>query len=352
MTATAPPLATPEVPLDVREQTRHPIGAFVLRRVAGGLVTLLAASFFIFVATNVLPGNVAQVVLGKNASPETVAVLEQRLGLHRSFFERYGTWLGHMMTGDLGVSAVELAQNASAQGAVPETPISNAIAAPVRNSLILAGLTIVLLIPLSLVLGVVAGVYAGTARDYIISMTSLVLGAFPEFVFGTVLILIFFSEFHLLPPLALVPPGDSPLNHFNSLILPILTLLGVTLASCVRQVRAGMIEVLQREYVTVARINGLPRRRVLWRYALRNALAASVQIISQNILYLIGGIIIVENVFTYPGLGTYLVNAVGSRDVTAVEAVAVMLAALYISINILADLIVVLLVPKLRTGTS
>jgi peptide/nickel transport system permease protein len=326
--------------------TKHPLAAFLLRRISAGLATLLVASLFIFFATNVLPGNVANVVLGKDATRANVTQLEQRLHLNRPLVVRYWDWLSDVATGNLGQSAVQLAQGAST------APVSAAISTPLTNSLILAGITVALMIPLSVALGVAAGLRAGRGADHAISTTSLVIGAFPEFVFGTLLILIFFTELKLLPPVAVLPPGEGPLDHVTVLILPVLTLLGVTLASGIRQVRAGMIDVLQRDYVTYAEINGVPRRRVLWRYALRNALAPSVQITAQNIQYLLGGIIVVESVFNFPGLGSFLVNAVSARDIPEVEAIAIILAAVYIAINILADMIVVFLVPKLRTELS
>jgi peptide/nickel transport system permease protein len=329
-----------------RTNAKHPLLGFLVRRVSAGLTTLLVASFFIFFATNVLPGNVASVVLGKDATPANVAQLDHRLDLDRPLLVRYWSWLSGVATGNLGQSAVQLAQGATS------APVAAAITTPVVNSLILAGITIVLMIPLSIGLGVVAGLRAGRPTDHVISLTTLVIGAFPEFVFGALLILIFFTELKLLPPVAVLPPGEGPLDHVTVLVLPVLTLLGVTLASGIRQVRGGIIDVLQRDYVVYAEINGVPRRRLLWRYALRNALAPSVQITAQNIQYLLGGIIIVESVFDYPGLGSFLVNAVTARDVPEVEAIAIMLAAVYIAINILADLIVVFLVPKLRTEVS
>jgi peptide/nickel transport system permease protein len=322
---------------------RHTLTRFIGRRIAAGLVTLLVVSAFIFFATQVLPGSVAQIVLGRSATPAAIKQLDQRLHLNRPIVERYLSWLGGAVTGDFGNSAVQIAQGAQS------APVANEISEPLQNSLILAGFTVILLIPLSAVLGVFAATRAGRPSDHAVSLTSLVIGAFPEFVFGTLLILIFFSWLNVLPPLALIPPGDSPLQHLNELVLPVLTLLGVTLAAGIRQVRAGMIDVLRRDYVAVAQINGISRRRVLWRYGLRNALPAAVQITAQNIQYLLGGIIIVESVFAYPGLGTFLVNAVNVRDVTQVEAVALILATAYIAINIIADVAVVLLVPKLRT---
>jgi peptide/nickel transport system permease protein len=307
-------------------------------------VTLLIATVLIFLATNALPGNVSEVVLGKHASPELVAALDEQLGLDRPLTARYFSWLGGLLQGDLGQSAVQLANGA------PKAPVSDVIGAPLVNSAVLAIGTIVFLIPLSLLAGTVAAVRAGRASDYAVSYTALVLGSLPEFVLGTFLILIFFSQLHWLQPVAGVPPGGSPLDDVKALILPIMTLLGVALAFCARQVRAGVIEALRQDYVKMARLSGLPERRVLLRYGLRNALASSIQTFAQAIQYLFGGIIVVEALFGYPGIGSLLVQAVTLRDVTEVQAITVVLAAVYILINILADLLVVLLVPKLRTG--
>jgi peptide/nickel transport system permease protein len=162
------------------------------------------------------------------------------------------------------------------------------------------------------------------------------------------LVAVFFVGLDVLPPVAIVAPGADPLSNPKQLVLPVATLLFASLAAGIRMVRAGMLEVLQTDYVEAARLNGLPERRVLWRYALRNALAPSIQVLAQNLQYLIGGIIIVESVFGYPGIGSVLVGAVQNRDATVVQSVAMLIAFAYVIINLLADLIVMLLVPKLR----
>jgi peptide/nickel transport system permease protein len=324
----------------------HPTVAFVVRRVLTGLVTLFVVSILIFVATNILPGNAAAIVLGRAATPVRVHALEVSLGLDHSVVARYLSWLGGLFHGSFGNSAVALAESR------PNPQISGTIGNPLVNSFILAAITTVLLIPLTLLLGAAAGVRAGRKLDHFISFPSLVFGGLPEFVTGTLLIVIFFTKLNLLPPVSLLSPGESPFSNADALIMPVLTLLAVAVGAGVRQVRAGMVEILQQDYVHVARLNGLRERRVLRRYALRNALAPSVQIIAQNLQYLVGGIIIVESVFAYPGIGTYLVEAVTSRDVPEVEAAAIILAAVYIVINIVADLVVVFLVPRLRTGAA
>src|SRR5207248_3900551 len=172
-----------------------------------------------------------------------------------------------------------------------------------------------------------------------ISIASLAAIALPEFVIGSLLVGAFFVGLDWLPPVAIVPPGDDPLSHPTKLVLPVATLLLASLAAGIRMVRAGMVEVLQTEYVQTARLNGLAERRVLYRYALRNALAPSVQVLAQNLQWLIGGIIITENVFAYPGIGTTLVQAVQNRDVTIVQSVAMLIAVVYVLLNLVADLI-------------
>jgi peptide/nickel transport system permease protein len=322
----------------------HPVARFVLRRVAAGLATLLVVSVLIFLATNALPGNVAQAVLGKSATPATTKYLETELRLNEPLATRYFHWLGGVVRGDLGQSATEIAQGAQ------NAPVSALIGTPLRNSLVLAVGTMVLLIPLSLLLGTIAAVRAGRATDYAVSYGSLVLGSLPEFVLGTLLTLIFFAQLNLLPPVALVPPGTSPLENSEALILPIATLLGAALAFSARQVRAGVIQALRQDYVMMARLSGIPERRVLARYALRNSLATTIQTFALSLQYLFGGIIVVEALYAYPGIGQLLVHGVSDRDVTLVQGVTLVLAALYIAINIVADLVVVLIVPRLRTG--
>ncbi len=329
-----------------RWRRRHPMSVFVLKRVAIGVATLAVLSFFMFLATNALPGNVAEVVLGKDATPARLMALEQQLGLDRPLLARYLSWVGGVLHGDLGQSAVALAQGANSASVVSR------IAEPLRNSLVIAALSIALLIPLSLLAGTIAAVYAGRAVDQAVSYGSLIVISLPEIVLGTFLIVIFFTQFDLLPPVALVPPGASPLAHPSSLVLPVLTLLGATLAFCIRHVRACVVETLRQDYVEMARLGGVRERGVLWRYALRNALAPSVQAFAQSAQYLLGAIVVEEVLFAYPGVGKLLVEAVQTRDVVMVQAIAVILAAAYLVIYLLADLIVVLLVPKLRTAVG
>src|SRR5947209_12594252 len=319
-----------------------PVLTFLLRRLVGAVVALLAASALIFAAVEVLPGSPASAVLGRNASPEAVRILTHQMRLDRPAYSRYADWLAGFVHGDLGDSSVALAQGSN------HAPIWPLISGSVKNSAILAAITALLMIPLSLGLGALAAVRAGRLTDHLISLGSLAAVSLPEFVIGSLLVAVFFVALHLLPPVAIIPPGGDPLSNPKQLVLPVATLLFASLAAGIRMVRAGTFEVLRTEYVQTARLNGLPERRVILRYALRNALAPSVQVLAQNLQYLVGGVIVVEAVFAYPGIGSQLVGAVQDRDVTVVQSVAMLIAVVYVLINLFADLILILLVPKLR----
>ncbi|MBA3381949.1 MAG: ABC transporter permease [Actinobacteria bacterium] len=322
---------------------RHPVAGFVVRRVATGVVTLLVASFLIFASVQLLPGDVASVVLGKNATPARVAALRSDLNLDRSLPQRYLSFLGNVSTGQFGNSSAALAQGR-------ELPVWGVIETPLRNSLILALVTIALFVPLCLVLGALSALRAGGAADHAISVPALVASAMPEFLVGTLLIVIFFTQLDLFPPVAEIGAGETPFTHLDALGLPVLTLVSVSLALGIRLIRATMIDVLRADFVRMARLNGQPERRVVVRYALRNALGPGIQAIAQTLQYLLGGIIITESVFNYPGIGSKLVQAVSLRDIQEIGVIAMILAAAYILINVVADLLVMLAVPRLRTG--
>jgi peptide/nickel transport system permease protein len=332
----------PEASPQQRVARRHPLLAFVARRVGAAILTLLAVSILVFAATEILPGDAASAILGRTASPENVAELRERMGLDQPAPERYLEWLGGLLQGDLGNSAAGYAQGG-------ERPIWDDVKGKIGNTFVLAAITALVMIPLALVLGVAAALRAGRPTDHSISVSSLAVISLPEFVIGSLLILVFFAWLDVLPPVSLVPPGASPLAEPSRLVLPVLTLLGVTTAASIRMVRAGMIEVLSANYVQMARLNGFRERLVVWRYAFRNALAPSVQVFAQNLQFLIGGIIVTEFLFAYPGVGKELVEAVNIRDVREVQSLAILIATVYVTINLIADLIIVLLVPKLRT---
>ena len=300
----------------------------------------MLVSLLVFAATQVLPGNTADAILGRSATAEQKAIYTKQLGLDKPLWEQYWSWFSGVLHGDLGRSVAN------------QQTVSSFISARLSNSLILAGATLLFLIPISVVLGAWAGVRRGRAPDHAISGISLGLIALPEFVTGSIFAAVLGVSLALVPPTSIIPIGDSPLSQPSLLVLPVLTLCLAGCAYIVRMLRAGVIESMSSDYVQAARLNGINERRVIFRHALRNSLAPTVQVVALTVQWLIGGIVVVETVFSYPGLGAGLVGAVTGRDIPVVQSVTLILAVVYIVINLVADLVVVLLVPKLRTSVS
>ena len=316
----------------------HPLLAYVVRRILTGILLAFVVSFVVFVATQVLPGNAAGSILGDKATPQAVELVTKELGLDRPILVQYKDWILDFLQGDLG--------NSLGAG----VPVGDLIGKRAENTLILGLLSLAFIIPLSIFIGVVTGLRPGRALDHSASLYSLVQIAVPEFVVGSLLIALLAVHFGWFPAVSIVPPDESALSHPDLLLLPVLTLVAGAIAYNNRLVRAGVIDVMRSEYVRMARLNGLSERRVVWRHALPNALAPAVQIFASTVAWLLGGAIAVEVVFAYPGLGQGLVDAVNVRDIPVVQAIAMYIALLYIGINIVADVITVLLIPKLRTA--
>jgi peptide/nickel transport system permease protein len=321
-----------------RPATRHPVARFVAWRVAVGVGLLAGISVLVFAATEALPGDAASAILGRNAGTSALRILNRELGLDRPAPVRYWDWLVGLLHGNLGNSIVSGAS------------VSSIIGFRTVNTIILASAAGLVLIPLAIVLGVVAGRRPGSALDNIVASSSLAMIAAPEFIVGTLLIYVFAVRLDLLPAVSILAFGGTPLGDPAILVLPVATLVIVGSAYIIRMVRAGVVEVMTSDYVQMARLNGIPERRVVFRHGLRNALAPTVQVIALTLQWLIGGLFVVETVFAYPGIGAELIQAVIARDIPVVQAVAMMIAAFYIAINILADVAVVLLIPKLRTA--
>jgi peptide/nickel transport system permease protein len=342
---------TPDVePVGARSHrilSSHPLAWFVVRRCLIGVLLVVAVSVVVFAATEVLPGDAARAVLGARASEEQVAQVRKDLELDEPAVTRYGKWIEGLVHGDLGTS---LTAGASFQAAEGRTSVATLIGDRVRNTAILALVTIALLLPLSVVLGAVAGIRPGGSVDQTISLLTLAGIAVPEFVVGTLLIFVFALTLGLLPPISLVPPGATPLDNPRVLVLPVVTLLIVALGFTVRQIRAGVAEAMRSDYVQMARLSGIHERRVVRDWALRNSVAPAIQTMAQVMQYFLGGVVLVEYVFGYPGIGDGLVEFVNARDIPSIQAVAVLIATIYIALNILADVLVVLVVPRLRTS--
>jgi len=310
---------------------------FVLRRLAIGVVLLALVSVLVFGATQILPGDAASAILGRSATPAQKEIFRKQLGLDRPLPEQYWRWVSHVVRGDLGRSVAN------------QVPVTSFISARAGKSLVLALAALIVLLPVSLALGVLSGIRRERPIDHAISVTSLALIALPEFVTGTLLIAFIAVTLKWLPPTSIIESGGV-LSNLSLLVLPVLTLCLTATPYVIRMVRAGVSETMSADYIQMARLSGIPERRVVVHHALRNALAPTVQVLALTMQYLIGGIVIVETVFAYPGLGQGLVQAVVARDIPTVQGVAMLLAAIYILINIVADVIVVLLIPKLRTS--
>jgi len=300
-------------------------------------VLLAFVSVLVFGATQILPGDAASAILGRSATPAQKAIYRKQLGLDKPLPEQYWRWISGVVQGDLGTSVAS------------QLPVTSFISARAGKSLVLAIAALLVLLPASLALGVWAGIRRERPVDHAISVISLALIALPEFVTGTILIAVLAVSLRWLPPTSILASGGALANP-KLLVLPVLTLCVTAAPYLIRMVRAGVSEAMGADYVQMARLSGIPERRVVLRHALRNALAPTVQVFALTVQYLIGGIVIVETVFAYPGLGQGLVQAVVARDIPTVQGVAMLLAAIYIVINIAADVVVVMLIPKLRTA--
>ncbi|MYS86920.1 ABC transporter permease [Embleya scabrispora] len=318
----------------------HPVLRYAVRRVLAGAGTLLVLSVLVFLATSVLPGDAASAVLGRNATGPALRELRQEMGLDQPIWVQYRDWLTGLLQGDLGRSVSSYLTGS-------DVSVWSQVGGKLSNSLTLAALAFAVIVPVSLAGGVLVALRAGRWQDHVISTVTLVPSALPEFVLGTVLLAVFFTWLDVLPPVSLIAPGTSPLEAPDLLVLPLLTLVGVTVGAAIRMIRAGMLDALAADYVTVARLNGIAEPRVVRRYALRNALAPSIQVFALIAQYLVGGLLIVEYMFAYPGIGNELVQAVTIHDNTEVRSVTMLLAAIYVALMILADVIVLLVVPKL-----
>ena len=322
---------------------RHALGVYIGRRVVIGLVTTFITSVLIYIAIIALPGNVVQAVLGKNATPQQIADIERQLNGGLPLWERYFKFLGNLLTGHLGNSTAALVQG-------NKVSVSGTVVPALEHSAVLAVITLIVFVPIMITLGVLAGLKPGSPRDSVITTGALSVGALPEFFIGTVLIALFFDQLNLLPPVSIIAQGSSVLSNPKGLVLPVATLLLTSVGFGSRLLRASVAEIVSQDYVTMARINGYNERSIILKYILPNALAPTVQIVAQQLQYLIGGIIVVESVFSFPGIGNDLVRAIQSQDTQQILVIATILAAIYIFINLVADIICVFLDPKVRTS--
>ena len=310
------------------------------RRLLLAALTVWLASLLVFVALQALPGNLATQILGQNATPQAVAALDARLHLDRPAWQRYLSWLGGALHGDFGTSL------ATGQPAAPM--VGHAL----RNTSLLALIVIVCGVTLSLVFGVVAALFRDRWPDLLISGVSLAGMSVPEFTVATLLVLLFSIRFAVFPAVVIAGPSATLGQLLPDLWLPAAALTIVMAAYIVRMMRTSVIDVLASEYVTMARLKGLPAHRVLLRHALPSALLPTLNVIAINVAWLVGGVVVVENVFNYPGLGTLMLQAVHNRDLPVLQLIAVTGSVVYTAVNLLADLGALALNPRLRTAQA
>lgn len=314
------------------------MGIYLLRRLGLLLLTVFVTSVIVFVVTQLLPGDVARVILGREAGEAALEALRRELGLDRPAPVQYVNWLADFVTGDWGRSFST------------RTDVRPLVVQRLRNSLMLGGLTLAISVPLAVGLGVIAGLAEGSWADNIISITTLSVVGLPEFVTGLVLIQVLSFGLGLFPANSSIRPNASFAEALPMLVLPALTATLVLLAYVARLTRAGVIEEIRRPYVRTATIKGLPRRMVVTKHVLRNALMPTVTVIAISMGWLISGLVVVENVFNYPGVGRLLVFAIDRRDLPLIQAIAMVTVVGYALANLLADLAYAALNPRIRLG--
>lgn len=317
---------------------RQGVAGFVVRRLLLGLIVLLLVSILVFASTQAL-GDPARAILGRNSTPASLAALRKELNLDQSVVGQYLSWLGGLLHGDLGTSL-------AAQG----TTVSSLLGDRLVNSAVLVLISALISVPLSIAIGSWAALRREKAFDTITSNLMLVLAAVPEFVVAVLLVILFATTvFHVLPAISPLAPGQSPWSAPLGLVLPVATLVIAVSPYVARIMRASMVEVLESDYVEMARLKGLDERTVLVRHALPNAIGPVFQVIAINLAYLAGGVVVVEYVFNYSGIGSALQDAVVNHDIPVVQALAMLIAAVYVLLNLMADVATILVTPRLRT---
>ena len=315
---------------------RHPMAGLILQRLALSVALLFAVSVMIFGGIEALPGDFATTYLGQSATPQAVANIRADLGLDRPVTTRYFAWLGGALQGDFGTSWAS------------RNSVSEQIGKRLGNSLFLAFFAAILSIPLAVGLGMLAVQYRNRLPDKIINIVSLAAISLPEFFVGYLLIMIFAVQYGVATFPATVFDGMGFLDRLSAIALPVATLVLVVLAHMMRMTRAAILNVMSSAYVETAELKGLSAFRIIARHAAPNAVAPVVNVIALNLAYLVVGVVVVEVVFVYPGMGQYMVDAVTVRDMPVVQACGLIFAAFYIFLNMAADIIAILANPRLR----
>ncbi len=309
----------------------------VLNRILIGIVTLWVVSVLVFAGTSILPGDVAEIVLGQSATPESLAAYRAERGLDQPLVFQYFSWLGGMVTGDLGIS--------KAGGA----SISSLIDGRLGNTMTLAAIVAVISIPLSVAIGLLAAMYPGTYMDRVVTFGTMSLISVPEFFIATFMVLILSVNLHWLPAIAHVSPEDDFWKMLSGIAMPLIVLIIVVSAQMIRMTRAGILNVLNSPYIEMAILKGVPRKRIILRHALFNAIGPIVNVIALNLAYLVSGVVIVETIFAYPGLAKLMIDGVQTRDLPLVQACGMIFCGTYVVLIIMADVASILSNPRLRS---
>ena len=315
---------------------RHPLTANILRRLLLSVLLLWVVTVMIFVGIDALPGDFATTYLGQSATPEAVANIRSELGLDRPLLARYGEWLGNAVTGNFGTSWAS------------QQSVSDQIAKRLGNSLFLAFFAAIVAVPLSIGLGVVSVRYRNRLPDKIINIVSLAAVSLPEFFVGYLLIMVFVITIPAANFPSTVYEGMDIVTRLEAIILPVATLVLVVLAHMMRMTRAAIIQVMSSAYMETAELKGLGALRAIVRHAAPNALAPIINVVAINLAYLVVGVVVVEVVFVYPGMGQYMVDAVTVRDLPVVQACGLIFATIYIALNMIADILAIIANPLLR----
>jgi peptide/nickel transport system permease protein len=318
-----------------------PLLKLLLIRLGLGLLTLFLVSVVVFVATQALPGDAAKAILGKDsADVARYEALRKELHLDRPMLAQYTSWLGGVARGDFGNSLV-------GGGA----KVTSLLGARIVNSATLVALAALFSIPISILIGALSAIWRDSRFDNVVTIGNLSLAALPEFVIGIVLVLLFATTvFKWLPSVSNIDSLTPLTGQMTLFVLPVVTLVLASIPYISRMLRASTVEVLESEYVMMARLKGLSESRVLWHHALPNAIVPTIQVIAITIAWLAGGIVTVEYLFGFPGIGTALVDSVANRDMPVVQALVLLIAAVYVVLNLIADILTILISPRLRTG--
>jgi len=308
------------------------------RRLLLMVPTLILVSMLVFALAEVLPGDVGRSILGPYATQQQVDILNHTLGADKPLYERYARWAGHFVTGKWGESLLL------------QVPVFPTIMSALGNSLLLAGFALVIIVPTSILIGVYAGLRRDSLLDRGITISTLSMTVIPEFVSGVILLYVFAVWLKWLPVTAMPPDGSPFVDRFYYLILPAIPLMFLELGYIARMARVGTVQVLAMPYIRTAVLKGLPRRRVIFGHVLRNAMVPTVTVIGSQVGWLIGGLVVIETLFVYPGIGKLMVDAAQTHDVVMLEASVLVVALVYMVANLLADIVVALLNPRIRMG--